>query len=249
MYSRPDVKEKLGLPRHAKGGNWDTGIVEHDGEFFIFANVGTTGRTGHDYGNNWEETRLRWYHKSGSHLGWASVDKLLHAPQVIHVFWRASNDQDFIYAGLATPATVADTRPVEIVWSFNEEKDLVSPLLVQNPDEVPAGTHREGATRRVLVNIYERDRAARQTCIRHYGTACMVCDLSFSDRYGLLGAGFIHVHHLIPLSQLGAEYELDAVKDLRPVCPNCHAMLHRRRPPLSISELRAMLSIKLPTVQ
>src|ERR1700740_436860 len=68
-YSRPDIKELASLGRHAKGGDWDTGIVEHgEGEFLIFANVGTEGRTGHDYGNRWEADCLRWYHKKSSHL-------------------------------------------------------------------------------------------------------------------------------------------------------------------------------------
>ena len=53
-YSRADIKELAGVGRNAKGGPWDTGIVEHDGEFLIFANVGTEGRTGHDYDNRWK---------------------------------------------------------------------------------------------------------------------------------------------------------------------------------------------------
>lgn len=42
-YSRPDIKQAAGLGRDAKGGDWDTGIVEHDGEFLIFSNIGTAG--------------------------------------------------------------------------------------------------------------------------------------------------------------------------------------------------------------
>lgn len=76
-YTRPDVKERAGLSRDVKGGNWDTGVVEHDNEFLIFANVGTEGRTGHNYGNRWEGSCLRWYHKAGSHLAWQSVQNLL----------------------------------------------------------------------------------------------------------------------------------------------------------------------------
>jgi hypothetical protein len=45
-YTRPDVKERAGLPRDAKGGNWDTGIVEHENEFIVFTNVGTQGANG-----------------------------------------------------------------------------------------------------------------------------------------------------------------------------------------------------------
>ena len=51
----------------------------------------------------------------------------------------------------------------------------------------------------------------------------------------------IHVHHLRPLAAQGTEYELDPIEDLRPACPNCHAMLHARPDALSIEELRALL--------
>jgi predicted HNH restriction endonuclease len=51
------------------------------------------------------------------------------------------------------------------------------------------------------------------------------------------------VHHLRPLSGIAEEYEIDPVEDLRPVCPNCHAMLHRKTPPYTIDELRLRLSI------
>ena len=240
-YKRPDVKERAGLPRDAKGGNWDTGVVEHESEFLIFTNVGTQGRTGHDYGNQWEGDCLRWYHKGGSHLGWPSVQKLLEPKSRIHLFWRTLNADPFEYAGIARVIEVADTSPVEVLWSF-ETSPLVEPqLLIQSPEQVTRGEYQEGAVRQVLVNVYERDRAARQACISHHGVACGVCGLRFSQRYGALGAGFIHVHHIVPLSDIGPDAKLDPIRDLRPVCPNCHAMLHRQRPPLSIEDLREII--------
>lgn len=239
-YSRANVKEAAGLPGNVKGGNWDTGIVEHEGEFIIFANVGTEGRTGHAYGDRWEGTRLRWYHKTGSHLAWPSVQRLLERDRAVHVFWRTSNTSPFAYAGRAAALEIANTTPVEILWSF-DSSDPVSDQTIHSPEEIPFGLYLEGSTRQVVVNAYERDRTARDACIAHYGYACAVCGLQFEERYGALGVAFIHVHHVVPLSELGAGYLVDPVQDLRPVCPNCHAMLHRRRPPLSIEELRAAL--------
>jgi 5-methylcytosine-specific restriction enzyme A len=55
---------------------------------------------------------------------------------------------------------------------------------------------------------------------------------------GDIGKGFIHVHHLTQLSDIGQGYEVDPVKDLRPVCPNCHAMLHKKNPPYTIDEIK-----------
>jgi len=43
------------------------------------------------------------------------------------------------------------------------------------------------------------------------------------------------------LAEIGKAYELDPIEDLRPVCPNCHAMLHRRQPALDIDTLRGII--------
>ena len=106
---------------------------------------------------------------------------------------------------------------------------------------VESETHQEGAVRRVMVNRYERDSKARDKCIERHGTRCAVCKLDFESRYGEIGKGFIHVHHLRPLGRLKSSYRLDPLKDLVPVCPNCHAMLHRREPPYDIEQLRGHL--------
>jgi hypothetical protein len=115
-------------------------------------------------------------------------------------------------------------------------------LLPVQPEEVAEATkYVEGATRAITVNAYERNPAARAACVAHYGPKCAVCGFDFLERYGAIGEGFIHVHHVKPLSEVGCEYVVDPIKDLRPVCPNCHAMLHRRDPPLQIDELQCSL--------
>jgi len=59
--------------------------------------------------------------------------------------------------------------------------------------------------------------------------------------YGDVGLEFIHVHHLRQLSEVGGEYEIDPITDLRPVCPNCHAIIHRRMPAYSLDEVTKFL--------
>jgi 5-methylcytosine-specific restriction protein A len=111
------------------------------------------------------------------------------------------------------------------------------------PDElVPGRQYVEGARKTVRVNAYERNPKARSACIAHHGYACAVCGMTFEERYGVLGKEFIHVHHLKPLALTDATYTIDPVDDLIPVCPNCHAMLHRKEPPSSIEELRRQLA-------
>jgi hypothetical protein len=99
----------------------------------------------------------------------------------------------------------------------------------------------EGGRRTISINAYERSPAARRACIRHFGAACVVCGFNFESHYGSLGKGFIHVHHIVPLGTVKKSYEVDPKKDLRPVCPNCHEMLHRRNPPLEVKELKDIL--------
>lgn len=94
------------------------------------------------------------------------------------------------------------------------------------PESDDAENAHEGAVHAVLVNKYERSSIARQKCIQYYGCKCFVCGFEFEKVYGELGKNFIHVHHLIPLSEIGKEYIVDYKNDLIPVCPNCHAMLH-----------------------
>ena len=124
-------------------------------------------------------------------------------------------------------------------------KDAVRHVAVRErlyPDDLESGQkYFEGARKQVRVNAYERDARARAACLKHFGYRCGVCDLLFEERYGKLGRNFIHIHHLKPFALTDGAYRLYPIKDLRPVCPNCHAMLHRAKKVLSIKELRTKI--------
>ncbi len=103
----------------------------------------------------------------------------------------------------------------------------------------------EGKRTTKTVNRYERNRKARAECIARHGDSCVVCGFNFGKRYGEHGLGFIEVHHLKPVGGGGGKQrKVNPDRDLRPVCPNCHAMLHKtkdRSKPLSVAQLRRML--------
>ncbi len=99
----------------------------------------------------------------------------------------------------------------------------------------------EGAKKEVIVNSFERNPEARKGCIEYYGVKCKCCGFSFEDKYGEIGKGFIHVHHLKPISEIGKEYQVNPVEDLIPLCPNCHAMIHKKNPPFSVDELKKIM--------
>ena len=164
----------------------------------------------------------------------------------VHVFFRLADREPFSYAGMGHAVRVAEDKvPVEIRWRFDEASQ---PHPERPPEEVPeAETYIEGAKQQITVNAYERNPAARRRCLEHYGTNCAVCGFNFETVYGDLGKGFIHVHHLRPLGDVREEYALDPIADLRPVCPNCHAMIHARPVAFRIEELRSLMRWK-PTV-
>ncbi|WP_158945324.1 HNH endonuclease [Granulicella sp. S190] len=110
------------------------------------------------------------------------------------------------------------------------------------PEEVDLSEeYSEGAIFQVAVNRFERDLSARAKCIEHHGPRCQACGFDFEMTFGAIGKGFIHVHHLIQLSDIRSTYVVNPIDDLIPVCPNCHAILHKRSPPYSLFELRCLL--------
>ena len=130
---------------------------------------------------------------------------------------------------------------LEAVWF-----DFVSTQKIRHNPFTPADieeqtVYTEGTPIQVTLTKYERNPFARKACIAHYGLSCSVCDFNFEQAYGDIGQNFIHVHHLTQVAKVGNQYLVDPVQDLRPVCPNCHAMIHKRKDAISIEELQSLL--------
>lgn len=112
--------------------------------------------------------------------------------------------------------------------------------VIRNTD-LPETLYLEGAQKQILCNHYERNPKARARCIAAQGTACKVCGFDFGIAFGEVFASKIEVHHIKPISEIGEEYVVDPVRDLVPVCPNCHRMLHSKADGVySIDELKAL---------
>ncbi len=114
-----------------------------------------------------------------------------------------------------------------------------NPFKATDTEEQKA--YSEGTPNQVTVTKYERNPFARKVCIGHYGLSCFVCELNFEKAYGQIGKDFIHVHHLKQVATIRKEYKIDPIQDLRPVCPNCHAMIHKRKEPLTIEEMKEII--------
>lgn len=123
--------------------------------------------------------------------------------------------------------------------SASENEDVIAIEEVVHPE-----TYVEGATKKISVNAYERNFEARTECISYYGCECYVCKFDFQKVYGDIGNGFIHVHHEVSLAEIKQEYKVDPIKDLKPLCPNCHGIIHRMHPPISVEALIELFRTK-----
>lgn len=239
-YTRNDIYAKLSVPEESQRGDWDTGYHRHMGDWFIFCNVGEPGRTGPDYPNRFEGNDLIWTGKTGSKVTQKSIQSLISGDESVHIFFRLHDREPFQYAGLGGAAEVwKDEVPVRVRWKFEEPSERRPERLAEEISEPER--YVEGARQQITVNAYERNPAARRKCLEVHGFSCAGCGFNFEVAYGEIGKGFIHVHHLRPLSGIGAEYHLDPVNDLRPLCPNCHAVVHRQDPPLPLEDLQKLI--------
>ncbi len=162
-----------------------------------------------------------------------TIERLVKANLGVH--WNR-----ILASGVSVPEE--DALRLEEIWQQHLVKlgrHGVEPITF--PEEQPTGKYVEGATNHVVVNSYERSPKARADCLAYYGVACAVCDFSFAEVYGDIGDGYIHVHHLRDLAKIRRSYHVDPIKDLRPVCPNCHAMLHQTSPAMTVKELRKIV--------
>jgi len=104
------------------------------------------------------------------------------------------------------------------------------------------GMGEEGARCIVERTIFERDPKLRELCLHARGSKCLICGFDSTLAYGSEIAGVIEVHHMEPLSAVRAAHAVDPSCDLIPVCPNCHTVIHRRSPPFTPDEVRALLA-------
>lgn len=150
---------------------------------------------------------------------------LVKSPAVVNTEDHGENDREL---------AVWTRRYFSLAMALMPVEEL-EPEALFNPGGLP-----EGARIRIEANRYERSRINRAACIELHGDSCLACDFNFGETYGEAGRGFIHVHHVTPVSRLGEGYQVNPATDLVPLCPNCHAMAHRFDPPASVEKLRQL---------
>ena len=175
------------------------------------------------------------------------------------VYQRTGQPHPDGYApGIFQPQSFITTRGKsrDSSYAFQLRPHIVEALRELNIGEVPGPValpeeldpdskefFREGTVLSVWVTAYERSPQARLNCLGHYGYECACCGLNMKNHYAL-AEEFVHVHHLRPLATIGKSYKLDPILDLRPVCPNCHAVIHLSEPALTIVQVRMRSNIR-----
>ncbi len=111
--------------------------------------------------------------------------------------------------------------------------DCIESTLEGNPRFV-AHLRRERNSKIVKAKKSATLRATGKLC-------CEACGFDFKEVYGDAGDGFCEVHHIHPLSKADGVVKTE-LSDLAIVCSNCHRIIHRSNPMLSIQNLSKRVS-------
>lgn len=159
-------------------------------------------------------------------------------------YWRngVREISDETYQRIVSLADLTD-EPVQYKKPENEGGALVVRELRPSV-HVEQSLLQEGDPSYRTSKVYKRNERVRTLAVSIHGTACKGCGFDFEKAYGSHGAGFIHVHHLNPLAETDASHETDPETDVTVLCPNCHAMVHRRKDKtLTLEELREVIRL------
>lgn len=241
-FATPMLKSLLALPQ-SEAGYWANGFaamyeINNDAESVTLSCIASTAGL-----NKQECKRLQELAASCGAVRRKETYRLAE--------WNISNEAENVNA----LTTILDqVMAFEVAWfekelglwiENSEHKIRLLPqdqhVLVSN-SELPEEIFMEGAQKALLTNRYERNPKARARCIAIHGSACKVCGFDFGIVFGEEFSGKIEVHHIKPISEIGEEYVVDPVRDLVPVCPNCHLMLHSKIDDVfSVDELKALM--------
>lgn len=240
--------EQVGLSGHADD-RWSSGNTKKisPGSRFFLIRLGVNPKgiigsgvtlSAPDYGPHWDEDKAA----IGGETLYCDI-RFDHLSDEILVTWEELQQPPFSAfrwgvqaSGIRIPTPVADA--LETLWQLR-----TAGATGGIPPAAISTTLPEGAKRKVVVNAYERNPLARVACIAHHGHRCQVCGVDLGEKFGEIAVGFIHVHHIVPLASIGCSYQVDPVRDLVPVCPTCHAVIHLQVPPLSVAEAKVLLAV------
>lgn len=180
----------------------------------------------------------RWYSVQAAHI--AQLPKVVRSAALRYVEIAAGKRRAPPWIASHSPGVIRFLESY-LQLSLPQQVTPSDQYIGDHLDEASASDFNEGALTRCTRNVFERNRTARSACLAHYGSQCFACGVILADQYGEMANDVIHVHHLVPLSEIRQKYKINPIRDLRPLCPNCHAVVHLQSPPLSPEHLRKLL--------
>ena len=132
-YTKESIYRIFEVSEKRRNGNWNTGYTKYEGYWFIFSNIGTPGRTGHDYGDRLGNGRMTWFGKTNSHIAQASIVDMVSGTSVVFIFYRRESRNPYTFAGIGKALSVNDTTPVEVEWELIAAPYTPLPLLLSPP--------------------------------------------------------------------------------------------------------------------
>lgn len=123
-------------------------------------------------------------------------------------------------------------------WYLELGKDFVSNTEVDG--QFPEGKIAERIHKSRERNSKVITAAKNNFKLKHGSLHCQVCEFDFEKEYGEIGINFIEGHHTIPVSDMKEDH-MTSPKDIVLLCANCHRMIHKKRPWLSIDELKLLI--------
>jgi len=235
----------------AECNNWSYAwsYIKHSEKLIIFGlwDVLKQNEYGLIFSEYWERDEIghkkKGYNQSLEHIRLISEEgfrlktfDMVHG-EVINTKTGVKSAKCISFSEILTEKTLFNDGPDWKCGPINSKTKMPAVLSEDDDDE----KYLEGTTRTVTATTHERNPQARQKCLDKFGYKCAACKFDFETVYGAHGKSFIHVHHLTPLSKINKQYQVNPIKDLVPLCPNCHAMVHRGKHMLSIRELKKLL--------
>jgi len=227
--SRKQFIESIGAT--CKNWNWSWSFVNHKDKFIVFG-LWDVHKDGKIFDEKWKGAGRK---QSLEHI--RLVEEEGYQLKTFPMQYSENEDGVAKIKGFERVLEDKFLAGVSGCWyALSDEFDLELEIPVTEEVSEPE-SYFEGATKTISVNAYERNPKARAKCIEHYGCKCFICKFDFHKVYGEIGKNFIHVHHEVALAEIKETYEVDPIKDLKPLCPNCHAIIHRTRPAIEVKEL------------
>lgn len=245
VYSRKEIKQMMGLSKKIIDGNFNYysfGMPKFIDTFYIFANIGISGKTGHDYDDRFiNENQFYWTGPNDSHINQKRIKELLSINFKKLLFVRYNKHDDFTFAGKLSVSSVDElSSPIRVVYDLDREDSISDYSSFKNSEKAKNDEVMRNNIKNAI-NLWDEARFAEDQPIKSFTQVsvyirnphvslltkkrangyCELCNDS-SPFLSRSGEPYLETHHIVQLSDNGVDKLYNCVA----LCPNCHKELH-----------------------